>query len=162
MTLIKNNNYPSSILILSYLKQKYSNSDLSIPLKEIINILDKKEEFPLYIINKKLTVLESVVKYLREEKNYSLHKISELLNRDEKNLWHAYHNARKKFPLSFDIVNSIYIPLNIFSNNLSPLESLVFYLKQTHSLHKIAVILNRDDRTIWTTYDRAKRKHEKK
>jgi hypothetical protein len=27
------------------------------------------------------------------------------------------------------------------------------------SFHEIAVLLNRDDRTIWTCYNRAKKKH---
>ena len=44
--------------------------------------------------------------------------------------------------------------------SFSTLESIVRYLKEScHlSLHEIAVILNRDDSTIWTVYDRAKRK----
>ena len=53
------------------------------------------------------------------------------------------------------------IPSSIFKDRkLAPLESITEYLKDEHgmSLHEIAVILNRDDRTIWTCYNRAKKK----
>ena len=46
-------------------------------------------------------------------------------------------------------------------NNLSILESIVRYLKETGSLsyHNIAILLKRDDRTIWTVYKRALKKN---
>jgi len=49
------------------------------------------------------------------------------------------------------------IPLSIFSHELSPSESLCKYLKENKSLsfHEIAVLINRDDRSIWTSYNRA-------
>ncbi len=45
------------------------------------------------------------------------------------------------------------------------MESVVNYMKDTlnMSYHEIAVALNRDDRTIWTVYNRAlKKKGDKK
>jgi hypothetical protein len=54
------------------------------------------------------------------------------------------------------------IPSDIFRDRtLAPLESISEYLKDQHgmSFHEIAVLLNRDDRTIWTCYTRAKKKH---
>jgi len=56
------------------------------------------------------------------------------------------------------------IPSNIFRDrNLSVLEVLVEYLKEQRNMtyHEIAVLLNRDDRTIWTVYNRAKKKRNK-
>ncbi len=53
------------------------------------------------------------------------------------------------------------IPTFIFKDRtLAALESLVVYLKDTQGLTyaQIAKLLNRDDRTIWTTYARAKKK----
>ena len=53
------------------------------------------------------------------------------------------------------------IPLALFSLRvLSVLESLVAYIKDTYDLtyHETAVLLNRDDRTVWTVYQRAKKK----
>ena len=50
------------------------------------------------------------------------------------------------------------IPISIFRNN-SPLEALVKYLKENLNLRlsEISSLLNRDQRTIWITYDNSKR-----
>jgi len=47
--------------------------------------------------------------------------------------------------------------------SISVLEAIVEYLKDEKKLsyHEIAVLLNRDDRTIWTCYNRAKTKRKK-
>ncbi len=62
--------------------------------------------------------------------------------------------------------DEINIPLSIFNNrDFSFMESIVFYMKKNldMSYHEIADSLNRDDRTIWTIYNRAlKKKGEKK
>ena len=44
--------------------------------------------------------------------------------------------------------------------SLSVLEVMVEYLKEHEALsfHQIAALTNRDDRTIWTVYSRAKKK----
>jgi hypothetical protein len=49
------------------------------------------------------------------------------------------------------------IPISIFSKDLSPSEALCKYLKENRDLsfHQIAVLLNRNDRSIWTSYRRA-------
>ncbi|MFH1849613.1 MAG: hypothetical protein ABH879_05490 [archaeon] len=46
--------------------------------------------------------------------------------------------------------------------NVSVLEAISEYLKDSLGLcyHEIAVLLNRDDRTIWTCYSRAKKKRD--
>jgi hypothetical protein len=57
---------------------------------------------------------------------------------------------------------TVAIPSDIFRDRtLAPLESISEYLKDREgmSFHEIAVLLNRDDRTIWTCYSRAKKKH---
>ena len=56
------------------------------------------------------------------------------------------------------------IPSSIFKNRcLAPLESITEYLKDEKgmSYHESALLLNRNDRTIWTCYNRAKKKHAK-
>ena len=54
------------------------------------------------------------------------------------------------------------IPVSIFRNKLSPLEAIAFYLKGLgHSLKEISVLLNRSNKTIWTTYDNALKKNVK-
>jgi len=56
------------------------------------------------------------------------------------------------------------IPTEIFKDRtLSVLEAIVEYLKEQKGLsyHEIAEMLNRDDRTVWTCYHRAKQKRKK-
>ena len=53
------------------------------------------------------------------------------------------------------------IPIGIFSNKkLGILEILVKYLKENYLMtySKIAKLLNRDDRTIWSSYNKTKKK----
>ncbi len=60
--------------------------------------------------------------------------------------------------------NDIMIPLSIFQDrSVAVLECLVRYLKDEKGLtfHEIAVLINRDDRTVWTCYHRAKNKEKK-
>ncbi|MCX6742536.1 MAG: right-handed parallel beta-helix repeat-containing protein [Candidatus Pacearchaeota archaeon] len=56
------------------------------------------------------------------------------------------------------------IPLAIFQENLGALETIVKYLKENLNLsyHEIARLLNRDDRTIWTTYQIVMKKKKEK
>jgi len=93
------------------------------------------------------------------------HEIALLVGRNDKTIWTCYSRARKKrsekekIALSFEDV--IEIPIDIFKNRtLAPLESITSYLKDNKGLsfHEIAVLLNRDDRTIWTCHNRAKKK----
>ncbi len=57
------------------------------------------------------------------------------------------------------------LPISIFGNEeLGCLETIVKYLKEDINLrfHDIALILNRNDRTIWATYKSACRKRKQK
>ena len=130
---------------------------------KLIKISDKDIFIPTSIFKKDLTVLESSVKYLKEEKNYSLRRISKILGRDERNIWHTYSKSKKKYPKKFVIKETeFWITSLLFSNtNLSAQEAIVSYLKEEFSLtyHKIAVLLEKNDRTIWTVYNRAKKKN---
>jgi len=56
------------------------------------------------------------------------------------------------------------IPVCIFNNKLSALETIVKYLKENLNLKysEIAKLLNRNDRTIWTTYSNSRKKFDKK
>jgi len=56
---------------------------------------------------------------------------------------------------------SLYIPISIFKDaRLTPFESIVKYLKETENLTyaEIGRQLARDERNIWTVYQRAKKK----
>jgi len=53
------------------------------------------------------------------------------------------------------------VPIEVLQNRkLGSLQSIVVYFKDKKKLsfHKIAVLLKRDDRTIWATYNKAKKK----
>lgn len=66
----------------------------------------------------------------------------------------------KKEDLDFDLV----IPAHVLRDRkLSALESIIEYLKEIRKLnyHEISVLLNRDERNIWTMYNRAKKKRLK-
>lgn len=57
------------------------------------------------------------------------------------------------------------IPLALFSNRkLGTLEIMVKYLKENLGLNysEIAKLINRDDRTVWTTYQKAVKKQKEK
>ena len=53
------------------------------------------------------------------------------------------------------------ITVSIFKKEkLSPFEAIVKYLKDDMKLtyHEIGILLNRDERNIWTVYNRARKK----
>jgi len=56
---------------------------------------------------------------------------------------------------------NVSIPVSIFKEpRLSPFEAIVKYLKEGKKLtyHQIGILLNRDERNIWTVYNRARKK----
>ncbi|MFH0840638.1 MAG: hypothetical protein V1865_01455 [bacterium] len=58
---------------------------------------------------------------------------------------------------------SIVIPSSIFRDrSLSVLEAMAEYFREKKKMRysEIALLLNRDDRTIWTSYKRAKEKRK--
>ncbi len=136
--------------------------------EEIKNILyeitakQKEISVPVGIFaNDVLGSLEAIVKYLKEEQKLKFSKIGKLLNRSNKTIWTTYHNSIKKLPSSFGAVSrDVLIPVSVFANrSFSTLESLVGFIKDLdYSNHEVALMLRLDDRTIWTVYDRVKKK----
>ncbi|MDD5177986.1 MAG: hypothetical protein PHT54_01745 [Candidatus Nanoarchaeia archaeon] len=142
------------------IKERYG-----LDIDNLFGLVKEELSLPVELFNKKLTVLETAVKYLKENKEFNFHKISELINRDERNVWHIYDSSKKKVSSLFVIKETrINIPISIFTNSkLSALESVVAYLKEKSrfSFKEIAVLLKRDTRTIWTVYNRARKKNVK-
>ena len=130
--------------------------------KEDIQKRLEKNIIPFSIFNsKKLSTLEIVVKYLKENKSLSYHQIALILKRNDRTIWTTYQKASKKYKEKFSKLEGIEIPVEIFSNRkLSPLESLVHYLKDSLqiSLSSIASQLSLSNSTIWTVYSRIKKK----
>lgn len=118
-----------------------------------------------------LSPLESVTEYLKEEKGLTYHEIAVLVGRDDRTIWTCYSRAKKKreakpkhpsVPARPAPAGKVVdIPLDIFKNRtFAPLESITSHLKDAAGLsfHEIALLLNRDDRTVWTCYSRARKK----
>lgn len=127
------------------------------------DILSKKEIcVPVGIFaNDVLGSLEAIVKYLKEDLKLKFSKIAKLLNRSNKTIWATYHKSLKKMPSSFGGVSRrIMIPASAISNrSYSTLESVVGFVKDLdYSNHEVAEMLHLDDRTIWTIFDRVKKK----
>jgi len=111
--------------------------------------------------------LETIVKYLRENLGLGFRQIASLTGRNRVALAVSYRNAKKKLEAGFiEKISPYSIDVSILRDKqLSVLENIVCYLKDSFGLsyHKIALLLNRDDRTIWTVYSRAnKKKNDRK
>jgi len=116
-------------------------------------------------LDRGLAPLESITEYLKEQKGLSYHEIAVLVGRDDRTIWTCYNRAKKKRIASpgqyTDIGNAVDIPIEIFRDRkFAPLERITSHLKDAASMsfHEIAVLLNRDDRTIWTCYHRSQKK----
>jgi len=81
-------------------------------------------------------LLRSILKFMKDSQGLSLSELIKIYSESEKD--HA-------------------IPVSIFAGVLSPSESVCKYLKENRhlSFHDIAAMLERDDRSIWTSYSRA-------
>lgn len=150
---------------LSYLQKR------GLKPEDIVNLVHKSLDFhakeevkvPLSVFNNEhLSSLETIVKYLRENLLLTYRQIGELTNRNKIALAVTYRNAKRKMKDKFaDQISPYSIPVAILKDRkLSVLENISWYLKNTFGLtyHKVAVLLNRDDRTIWTVYQRALKK----
>ena len=135
------------------IKDKYK-----VPATEIISKLEKKEILiPSCIFDRKLSVFEAIVKYLKENLGLANRDIALLTSKSQKSIWQAYNFARKKVSSVFEIVASdYYVPVSVLKKPFTVFESVVKYLKEDVMLnfHEIGILLKRDDRTIWTIYQR--------
>ena len=149
-------------LALEEIKSKYH-----VKSDEVFNLVEKRAPkeilIPASIFELSgLSALETICKYLKEELDLNYSKIALLLKRDSRTIWTTYKSALKKRKENLVVKESKFlIPVSIFTNRkLSVLESIVSYLREKFSLRysEIAVMLNRDERNIWTVYNRYKKK----
>ncbi len=146
-------------LLVGIVKRKYNLSSA-----DILNLTQEEIMIPCTIFTKRLSPLETDVKYLKENLKFDYAKIGELLGRNKKTIWQAHKNAAKKYPRIFRPEDTEYnIPINILKDDLSILEATAVYLKEEHKLsyHDIGELLHRNERTIWTVYHRAQKKKAK-
>ena len=132
--------------------------------KNLVCELEKDIEIPTSIFNEKLGPLETICKFLKENLNLSNKKISIYVGRDSKSVWQAYMTASKKLKEKFEIkYGGISFPVSILQKRkLSVLENIMVHLKEELGLSykEISVVLRRDQRTVWTVYQRAKKKEK--
>jgi DNA-directed RNA polymerase specialized sigma24 family protein len=151
------------------LKKRYGFS-----IKDVLDDVRKEKDeeeleikVPIMIFRQKISPAEALSKYLRENEKLRFSEISKLINRDERTIWINYRNAVKKKLKVVDKKQSehelIYVPIKVFSNRtLSILESIVNYLKDKGLKNsEIAEMLNKDQRNVWTIYNRVKSKLKK-
>ena len=142
---------------------KYDHKLSSEQVEDLFGKRIRKDSLPISIFsNKELSCLETIVKYLKEELALRFHDIALLLNRNDRTIWTSYNIACKKRKKELLVKDSkFFIPVSIFKDRkFSVLEALVSYLKDKFNLRykEIATLLNRDERNIWTVYNRAKKK----
>ena len=144
----------------------YLEHEKGVSPKGIVELIKKGKKskdigIPASIFNNSLSALETIVKYLKENLNLRYSEIAKLLNRNDRTIWTTYSNSRKKFSKRFVVKeNKFFIPVSIISNrSLSVLESIVSYMKDNFNLRysQIALLLCRDQRTIWTVYNRRRK-----
>ena len=131
--------------------------------KNISNDFEKISEIPLGVFQANASGLESISQYLKEKAGLRYCEIADILNRDDRTIWGAHQAAKEKSNVHANFDSSIKIPLSIFKDRkLSVLEAISEYLKEHHSMKfcVIARLLNKDQRTIWTVYNRAKNKRK--
>ena len=133
-----------------------------ISFSDFSKLFEKEKYLPISIFNDKLSPFETVVKFFRENKEIKFREISGLLNKDVSACWLAHQNAKRKSPKKLIYSSSKYdIPIKeLHSDKLSLLELISAYLKDQFKLsfHDIGEMLHRNERTIWTAYNRALKK----
>ncbi len=119
-------------------------------------------QIPISIFSTKLSPAEAVVKYLKEHHGLAFCEIAKLINRDQRGIWGSYARAKRKHPAAFDIgFVSHTIPLSCLNDrSRSILEHVVTHLKDEKELKpaEICSLLNKKTSTIWTAYQRSRRK----
>lgn len=110
----------------------------------------------------KESVSDNSLKAIKDDKSFQILKLALAELKEKYNLDnHAILNLIVEKPVPKEIV----IPISLFEyEQLSALEIICKYLKEELDLtySKIGVLLNRDSRTIWATYNNASEKLKEK
>ncbi|MGV8141366.1 MAG: hypothetical protein ACP5NW_02910 [Candidatus Woesearchaeota archaeon] len=150
-------------------KHNISREELLQIVEEVLSAIESRrdttESIPVTILKfSRLSSLETIVKFLRENRNMSYSSIGKNLSRNPKTLAVTYAVAHRKMPESFSkrLENDTHrIPFTAFSGRLSILECICTYLKsRNHSYADIARMIGKDQRTVWTVCKRAEVKLE--
>ena len=135
----------------------------NITIQELLN--KKKNLIPLSIFATKISPATALVKYLKDERNYSYAQIAHAINRDQRTIWTLYNKAKTGKNTKIIVKDCKYfLPISIFQNrSFSFLENIVKFLIKNHNLKpkQIANLLGRKSSTIYSIVNRIKTKKQK-
>jgi predicted DNA-binding protein (UPF0251 family) len=144
---------------LGRFQRKYGLND-----QDLVKAIHEKgyvsEIIPICIFQYNLSSLEAIVKYLRENCSLSFKQIGALIARSPYTISTSYRASKRKHSSRFKIRSSSYdIPISVIADrHYSVLECIVLFLRKELRYKEIAKLLNLDQRTIWTVYNRALKK----
>lgn len=153
--------------VLLFLRKNYDLSE-----SEVLTLIKNKQKeileeqatyIPVSLFGAtKLSSLEAITVYLRENKLFSFTRMGKVLGRNPIALNASYHVAKRKYDKKIHVPESAYfIPAIIFQRKeYSVLENIIFYLKQEYCLTNVQIsnLVKKDQRTIWTVLARVKEK----
>jgi DNA-binding CsgD family transcriptional regulator len=146
---------------MAYSKSVKKTGKIIIETKEKVQAMPTELSIIATIFSSKLGILESLVKYMKENLGLNYIEISKLLKRDQRTIWTAYNKSHSKLKTKIEVKKSfVYLPITIFQNReLSPMENIIVYLKkQGLRYNEIAELLKRDQRNVWMAYSKSIKK----
>jgi|OM-RGC.v1.024047978 hypothetical protein len=132
------------------LEQKYGYTK-----ERLTQLITHDDDIPATVFSTDLSPLQAIVTFLHDHKHEAFNTIAQALHRSYRAVWGAYKEAGITIaPCKYSI------PLDRFDDKHSILECVVKYLKEHYELKftDIARELDKDPRTVWTAWDRARKK----
>lgn len=148
-----------------FILAKFSELEESELLELYLEYLKKQNkhtEIPITLFKYEIPPSGLIIKYLKENLNFSVQKIAKLLKRNPGAIFNSYNHVNEKHPNGlFAQTTNLTIPIEILSNrSYSILENITIYLKDIKDLKikDIANLLNKNPKTISTVYRRGRQK----
>lgn len=170
--------------VLSVIGQQSQTSNQKLGSSGTGRNIDEAIPVEIFLIDE-LGYFESVVKYMKEFRNYSVKDISNLLKRSSGTIWASYYSSKKKIPRMFDEsymheLSGIFlkrlsevrpghvskkdyfrIPVDLISGRKSsPFQSVVVFLRSYFHLRfsEISVLLGKDMHSVWNAANNSAKK----
>ena len=142
--------------ILEYLKKEVSVYE--VEGKKVVS----EHAIPISCFKHGLSGLETISVYMKEDVGMRFADIAKEINRSAVTVRLSYRNAKAKHKGRLDVSDAeIRIPVALLKDRKkTALQHVVAYLKDRHkiSFKEIALLMDRDYKTIWTAYSRGGRK----
>src|SRR3989338_1721680 len=114
-------------------------------LQEKHYLVGEEKGIPVSIFNDKLSALEAIVKYLRENLGLNYKEISGVIKRNPGPVGVMYRKAKRVMPEPLDVSSDKKIPFDVFKGEMTIFEVVVLYLKNhEYSFQKIALLMHRN------------------